>query len=1618
MTGPTPLGQDDYARLVQVYYRHVPAEDLADRAPADLDGAIGAHLSLAAMRPQGTAKVRVYTPTRDGAGWSAGGRSVVEIVTDDMPFLVDSVTAALTQAERDLELIVHPQITVARDITGRLLGVGEQAPAGDCAEHCLESWMHVEIDRIGDEAARDLLEAQLRLVLRDVRDAVEDWPKMGAAALRAADELIGEDGMPGRDTDPDVVEAWELLRWIADNHFTFLGYREYQLVIEGDEQFLQGVPGTGLGIMRADVLRSTSFDTLSEQARAQAYDERPLIITKTTHRSTVHRPAYLDYLGVKLFSDGLLVGERRFVGLFSRSAYTENVNRVPVLRRKVDELYARTGFAPNSYSGRDLLEAIETYPRDELFQTPLDLLHDILLAVLHLKERKRLRLFLRMDEWGRFTSALVYLPRDRFNTENRLKIQEVLLAECHGVSLEFTSRVTESVLARLHFVIRIDPRRNRTEPLHIDLAALEERLIRVTRTWREELAQALEERYDPVRAEELTDRYSDAFPAGYIEANSARAAVDDLARLEALAADQVSVRLYESRDADPGRRRFSVYRRGGALSLSDMLPILTHLGVEVTDEQPYPIEVRGRDGEELQTWIYDFGLRAEPGAEPTAVIKTMFEDAFLAVRDGRAESDGFNRLIPRAGLNWTQAAVLRAYAKYLRQAGTTFGVEYIESVVTSHADIARMLVRLFEARFNPALGAADESDRVAVCAALAADLSAELDDVASLDADRILRAYLTLITATLRTNAFALDASGAPPLHWAFKLDPRAIPDLPAPRPRFEIWVYSPAVEGVHLRFGPVARGGLRWSDRREDFRTEILGLVKAQMVKNAVIVPVGAKGGFVVKRAPAPTGDADIDREAQGAEGVACYRAFIGALLDVTDNLVGGALVAPVAVVRHDDDDPYLVVAADKGTARFSDIANEISVGRGFWLGDAFASGGSAGYDHKAMGITARGAWESVKRHFRERGIDCQNEDFRCVGIGDMSGDVFGNGMLLSRHIRLIAAFDHRHVFLDPDPDAGVSFAERERMFALERSSWADYDTSLISPGGGVYPRTAKSIPISAQVHAALGLGPAADGSDITALTPSDLLRAILCAQVDLLWNGGIGTYIKAQGETHAEVGDKANDAIRVNGIEVRAECVGEGGNLGCTQLGRIEYARAGGRINTDAIDNSAGVDTSDREVNIKIVLTAAIAAGELAIAEREEFLASMTDEVAALVLADNYAQNTALANAAAQAPALLHAHARVISALEDAGLLDRGIEYLPTDTEIATRAGEGTGLTTPELAVLLAYTKLTLHDRLLATDLPETIALARVPREYFPAAIQERFRAAIDAHPLRREILTTAVVNDLVNDAGITFGHRVREETGAGEVDIVRAYLVARDVYGLEGFRERVAALDTVVGAAVSTAMRLGARRLAERATRWLLAKRRAPLDIDAELAFFAGGVAEVMTVMPSLLRGVDASALGAAQETLLRAGVPAELAQQAAAMDVGFSALDIVEVARSTGRTIPEVGAAYHALADALSISSLLAAVNGLPRDDRWRAMARATLREDLFSAHASLTAEVLSAGQPGMSPDEHLAAWRAEAGPSVERARAMFTEIIATDSLDLAMASVAMRAFRGLLSTPRV
>ncbi|MDQ0943047.1 NAD-glutamate dehydrogenase [Streptomyces sp. V1I1] len=1608
--------QDTLLSYLQRYYLHTAPEDLADRDPVDIFGAALSHYRLAENRPQGTANVRVHTPTIEENGWTCS-HSVVEVVTDDMPFLVDSVTNELSRQGRGIHVVIHPQVIVRRDVTGKLIEVlpsetnGKAKAEGRALPHdaLVESWIHVEFDRETDRADLKQITSDLLRVLSDVREAVEDWEKMRDAALRIAEELPSE---PTADDlrDQELDEARELLRWLADDHFTFLGYREYELT-ENDS--LAAVPGTGLGILRSDPHHSAdethpvspSFSRLPADARKKAREHKLLVLTKANSRSTVHRPSYLDYVGVKKFNaKGEVVGERRFLGLFSSAAYTESVRRVPVIRRKVAEVLEGAGFSPHSHDGRDLLQILETYPRDELFQTPVDQLRSIVTSVLYLQERRRLRLYLRQDEYGRYYSALVYLPRDRYTTGVRLRLIEILKEELNGTSVDFTAWNTESILSRLHFVVRVPVGTELPDLTDADKERIEARLVEAARSWADGFAEALNAEVGEERAAELLRRYANAFPEGYKADHSPRAAVADLVHLEQLtqSGQEFSLSLYEPVGAGPGERRFKIYRMGEQVSLSAVLPVLQRLGCEVVDERPHELRCSDR----TSAWIYDFGLRMPKATGNGDYLaddaRERFQDAFAAVWTGDAENDGFNSLVLGAGLNWREAMVLRAYAKYLRQAGSTFSQDYMEDTLRTNVHTTRLLVSLFEARMSPDRQRAGTE----LTDGLLEELDGALDQVVSLDEDRILRSFLTVIKATLRTNFFQEAAGFTQHGYVSMKFDPQAIPDLPAPRPAYEIWVYSPRVEGVHLRFGKVARGGLRWSDRREDFRTEILGLVKAQMVKNTVIVPVGAKGGFVAKQLPDPS----VDRDAWLAEGIACYKIFISALLDITDNLVAGEVVPPADVVRHDEDDAYLVVAADKGTATFSDIANEVALSYNFWLGDAFASGGSAGYDHKGMGITARGAWESVKRHFRELGHDTQTQDFTVVGVGDMSGDVFGNGMLLSEHIRLVAAFDHRHIFIDPNPDAALSYAERRRLFELPRSSWADYNKELLSQGGGIHPRSAKSIPVNAQMREALGIK-----AGIAKMTPAELMKAIFKAPVDLLWNGGIGTYVKASTESNADVGDKANDAIRVNGEDLRVKVVGEGGNLGLTQLGRIEFDRHGGKINTDAIDNSAGVDTSDHEVNIKILLNGLVSDGDLTVKQRNKLLAEMTDEVGKLVLRNNYAQNVALANAVVQAPSLLHAHQRFIRRLEREGRLDRRLEFLPTDRQIRELLNAGKGLSQPELAVLLAYTKITVADELIKTSLPDDPYLRRLLHAYFPRPLRERFPEAVDGHALRREIVTTVLVNDTVNTGGSTFLHRLREETGASVEEIVRAQTAAREIFGLSAVWDAVEALDNKVAADVQTRIRLHSRRLVERGTRWLLGNRPQPLELAETIDFFAERVEQVWGELPKMLRGADLEWYERILQELTDAGVPEELALRVAGFSSAFPTLDIVAIADRTKKEPMAVAEVYYDLADRLRITQLMDRIIELPRADRWQSMARASIREDLYAAHSMLTADVLSVGNGASTPEERFKAWEQKNSAILGRARSTLEEIQSSDTFDLANLSVAMRTMRQLLRT---
>ena len=1591
-TRVAPAEQSELQRFVLHYFSQVDAEDIVTKNADDLYGAALAHYSFARNFSKGSAKLRVYNPKLEAHGWESSS-TVVEIINDDMPFLVDSVTMEVNRLGYRLAQLIHPTFRTRRDATQQLQTAMAEEGASDAQQ---ESFIHIELNRETDPARLAELEHGLVAVLDDVRAAVVDWQAM---RTRMTEVIAGLTSTSAGLSTAEVDEGRAFLEWALDNHFTFLGYREYDLTpIAGTDQLTLSNE-RGLGILHENPLTgvSTSFAELPLAIRRLAREAKLLVLTKATSRSTVHRPGYLDYIGIKRFNaQGEVVGERRFVGLYTSSAYQDRLDTIPIVRNKAGAVLTQAGFAPNSHMGKNLVTILESFPRDELFQIDQDALLETAMGILRLGDRRKLRVFIRRDVYGRFYSCLIFLPRDQFNTESRTKIQDILKHSLRGLSVEFTVQLSDALLARIHMLIRTAP----TDDLVVDGRAIEAEITLALRDWSDDLKLALIEAQGEEAANLSMRRYANAFPATYTGSVSARAAVRDIDMMDALTAQQnIRMSLYRPVEADATTLRLRVYRLGLALPLSESLPMLEHMGVAVQDEQSYVLHFAELPDELRAVHIHDFGLRAKSPIDNISPIKPLFEAAFSSTWHGASESDGFNRLVLVAGLASEEVTILRALAKYLKQTGFTFSQTYIEQTLGDNAAIAWQLVELFHARFNPAA----TGDRAATQSTIVQNIHEALDAVANADEDRILRRFLALIQAVIRTNFYqkAKDADGTPQrkAYVSFKIESAKVPELPEPRPLYEIWVYSPRIEGIHLRFGKVARGGLRWSDRMEDFRTEVLGLVKAQQVKNAVIVPVGSKGGFVVKNSPPAS-----DREAFMKEGIACYQTFLRGLLDLTDNLIANQLVPPPDVVRHDADDPYLVVAADKGTASFSDYANAVSAEYRHWLGDAFASGGSVGYDHKKMGITARGAWESVKRHFLEIGLDTQTTAFSVVGVGDMSGDVFGNGMLLSRHIKLLAAFDHRHIFLDPSPDTEISFIERERMFALPRSSWDDYDKSLISGGGGVYSRAAKTIALTPEVKQMLDL-------EADALSPTDLMRAILKAQVDLFYNGGIGTYVKASSQTHAEVGDRATDALRVNGNELRCKVVAEGGNLGCTQLGRIEFALHGGRINTDAIDNSAGVDCSDHEVNIKILLGIVEAEGELTEKQRNKLLAEMTDEVGLLVLQDNYYQTQSLSVGGVRGDKALDGQTRFIRHLEKIGRLNRVVEFLPSDEQIDERRIAKVGLTSPERAVLLAYSKMVLFDQLIASSLIDEAYVGDALVEYFPKALRQRYASVMQRHPLKREIIATVVANSMINHSGSMFAFRMQEETGAAAPDVVKAYMLVRDIFGFVPLWAAIESLDRKATAQVQNEMLIDAGRLMLRAVLWFLREHQTATDMLSVVANFQPGVEQIRSLLPSLLNAADLVALQTRQSVLIDVGVPASTAEIIAGLDAAYASLDIVEVARKSGKSVELVAKVYFSLVGKLEIRWFAKQITALPTDTHWQALARNAMRDDLSNQQRQLTLAVVSRAATDTDADLMILGWEQSHTLALSRIADMVNDF-KTGVVDLAMLSVVLRELRGL------
>jgi glutamate dehydrogenase len=1506
--------------FLPAFYRNVPAEELRARTPEALADAALAMLRFAATRPPGQPRISV----------TGGRHPVVRIVTDDMGFLVDSVSGALIALGLEVDLVIHPVLMVTRDAAGALIACPAEAGEGH-----RESMMHVELAQPLDPARQDPVAARLAAVLEDVRTAVADAPAMHAVTRSVAREVATT--APVGATDP--AEDAALLHWLEAENFLFLGFREYSL----DGADLTVVPGSGHGLLRsADVL---VFDGLRALTRSspdvQAFLRGPQVtmISKSNRRSTVYRRVPMDTILIKRCdADGTVVGLRLLLGLFTEESYARLPHEIPVLRQKVRRCMARSGFDPEGRDGRALQHILDNFPRDELFQIDENQLFETALGVLHLKQRPRVALFLLRDPFERFVTCLVYLPRERFNAEVVRRIAGILEQALDGGIRVESTHFEDAALARLHFVIGTMPG---YAAAPVSVAALEARLREAVRSWADRLSETLLAEQATDEAAAALRRYAAAFPAAYVDRFSVGEAIADMALIDQVVGG-APIALALTRP-DHASLRLKLFHPGEPLALSDVLPLLENLGLRVLGEIPF--EVVPRDAPS-PVWLQEFELQARfPGMADMAEVRPLFEDALQRAWDGRLENDGFNRLVLSAALSARDVTVLRAYCKLLRQAGSAFSQTYMEDTLCAYPQLARSLVMLFRARFDPALDAAVRAGRTD---ALHADIVAALEQVENLDEDRILRNFLLLIGKTLRTNFFQTDAAGAAKPYLSLKIASREIDLLPRPRPLVEIFVYSPRVEGCHLRGGRVARGGIRWSDRREDFRTEVLGLMKAQMVKNAVIVPIGSKGGFFVKRPP------QGGREALMAEGIACYRTLMGGLLDLTDNIAGDAVVPPADVVRHDGDDTYLVVAADKGTATFSDIANGVAIEYGFWLGDAFASGGSVGYDHKAMGITAKGAWEAVKRHFRELGSDIQNEAFTCIGVGDMSGDVFGNGMLLSLHTRLIGAFNHLHIFIDPDPDAQRSWLERRRLFALPRSGWNDYDPAVLSPGGVVFERRAKSVTLSPQACARLGL-------DAPTMTPNELIRVLLRWQADLLWFGGIGTYVKAGSESHAQAGDRANDALRVDAGEVRARVVGEGANLAVTQRARIAFARAGGRINTDAIDNSAGVDTSDHEVNIKIAVGDAIAAGAIAAADRHAFLASMTGEVEALVLRDNYLQTLALSLAEAEAPALLDSHARLMRAMERRGQLDRAVEFLPDDAALAERAAAREGLTRPELAVLLAYAKNGLYETLLAGSLPDDPFLAGELLGYFPHRLRDAAAASLAGHRLRREIVATRVANALVNRMGPAFVEDMAARTARAPEAVAAAWLIACAVFDLPAIWEAIEALDNQVPAATQTLLFLALVTVVEQAVRWLLLTGPAQ-DGGASVARFRPAMAALTGLLDDLLPAGERAELAARMAGFVEAGAPSALARRIAAVHTLSTAMDIVELAAAGGGEIAAVARHYFAVGEAFGLLLLRRQARLLPMATEWQRMAADALADEAYAQQRELVRRGLSGPAP--------------------------------------------------------
>ncbi|MFC4699467.1 NAD-glutamate dehydrogenase [Glaciecola siphonariae] len=1566
----------------QLLFKNMSFDDLNGRSDSDLYGTILSLWQQLQEKQAGTPLIKVINPEIAKHGWQSS-HTIIQIIVDDMPFLVDSIRMAINRLHITSHLILHTPMHFKRDQSNRVVEFVEQGSREQ--EHRSETVFFIEVDRQSKAEYIKQLTDELHSVVSEVSLSVSDWQPMReklAAITKQVDKTVSK--------SPDDVKAQSktFLNWLNDHNFTLMGYRYYKVTaIEGDHRWIPD-NDSSLGLMKNSVSdKERLLSQMPATARDEALSENPLILTKTNTHSRVHRPAYMDYIGIKEFDDkGNVCGEHRFLGLYSASFYNSSAAELPMLKEKINRMCKLSGFELGTHAYKAFVNIVETYPRDELLQTSDEELAQIILGIFQMQERGMSKLFVRRDTFGRFFSCMVYVPRERYNTQLRKDTQALLKRSFNAQGeVEFNTYFSESVYARTHYIARVT-----NNNLEFDVKEIEKNLIELTKSWQDKLNAKIVAFYGEESGKAIVRKYDNAFSRSYAEQNLPSAALVDIQYIESLNEQSpLDILFYrpqeESKESDIVKLK--LYHANEPIHLSDVLPMLENFGLRVVDESPY--RVTNENGK--VSWVMDFTmLHKQSHGFDMERAQALFQDAFSDVWSGQLEDDGFNRLILGGQIPGRMVTIVRAYAKYMRQIGSSFSIDYIANTLASYPDIAEDLIAFFDQKFCP-----NRKRNSKKLESIEQGISKKLDAVSNLDDDRIIRRYLDLINATLRTNFYQNDADGDAKHYVSFKLLPARIPEMPLPLPKFEIFVYSPRVEGVHLRGGKVARGGLRWSDRMEDFRTEILGLVKAQQVKNTVIVPVGAKGGFVCKRMPK-----DADRATMQAEGQACYRIFIRSLLDITDNIIDGKIVPPKQVVRLDEDDPYLVVAADKGTATFSDIANSISDEFSFWLGDAFASGGSVGYDHKKMGITAKGAWESVKRHFREIGIDCQTTPFTCVGIGDMSGDVFGNGMLLSKQTKIVCAFNHMHIFFDPNPDPATSYKERERLFADPSLTWDDYNRELISKGGGIFKRSEKSIKLTSEMKACLGTKQAS-------MTPNELIHNVLKMPVDLIWNGGIGTYIKSSKESHSDVGDRANDSLRVNGKDVKAKIIGEGGNLGLTQLGRIEFAANGGRVNTDFIDNVGGVDCSDNEVNIKILLNSLVADGELTLKQRNKLLFDMTDDVGEIVIADCYRQTQSISITHLAGVKQLKEQLRFIHGLEREGALNRELEFIPSDDEISERVITGQGLTRPELSVLIAYGKMVLKEAFNIKAITGNPYYEKHLINAFPPVLRDKYRKQMQEHPLQGEIIATKLTNEIVNDMGLNFVFRLQEETGASESEIAHAYSIVKGVFDMGTLWNEVEQLDNEIDANVQLQVLDDMRRSLRRAARWYLRHGDKLADIQSAIDKYRASFAVISKNLPNYLVASELKEVERRTEQLIAQNLPEEHAYRVASLSNMFSSMDLVQIAESEKRPVDVVSRLYYQLGSKFELHWFLEQINLQNVGNHWQALARASYREELDWQQRALTTVLLNSAPKSKDADAILAKWIEENKVKLERWHHMMTEFKTSDNHEFAKFSVALR-----------